>query len=166
MNQNSNKIEKSSKKSEKNLKDSPLPPLPFAHHIKTHDDKGHEKKLKQIAHKEGALSVDEALELMANMEKKQAEIKHKLNEMYKQRGMTPEYLKTYMSNPSNFSPEEWKEMESKRQTFINSIPTELKEEAGVRSFHSVSDTSSASKNPKERRSKLAGAHRRNWLPIR
>ena len=41
--------------------------------------------------------------------------------MYQQRGVTPEYLKMYMSNPNNFSSEEWKNIQSRRQELMDSL---------------------------------------------
>jgi hypothetical protein len=151
------------KSSEKDLKKAPLPPLPFAEQMKREEEsREKEKRRENIMKKEGQLTIEEANILLADMKTKQEELKGKLDEMYARREMTPQYLKLYMSNPSNFTPEQWKELNSQRQALVDSlnIPPELQEKK------SSSDALNDSRMTKERRSKIAASRRRNWLPMR
>jgi 5S rRNA maturation endonuclease (ribonuclease M5) len=99
---------KSSSKDDKNLKDAPMPPLPFAGQIIHKGDEVSSKDVDRIAHKEGNLTVQEASILLKDLEEKGKKIKAKLDELYRLRGESPEFIERYVSNPSNFTPEQWK----------------------------------------------------------
>jgi|GEM_PF-2714565 len=164
-----NKAQRRSEKVEKSLKEAPLPPLPFAGNIQAIGSLAGEKELERIAHKEGTLTVEEASKLVVNLDKKGEEIRKKLDEMYAQRGVSPAYLKLYMSNPNNFTPEEWKNLQSQRQALVDSmnLPAESEEMKKAASrFLGTTDLSNNPDTAKGRRVKTAGARHRHWLPMR
>ncbi len=146
---------------EKDLKQSPLPPLPFAKQMQQEkDEREREKTLENINKKEGRLTIEEANLLLAEMKRKQEELKNRLEAMYEQRGVTPQYLKLYMSNPSNFTPEQWEEINKHQKALVDSLnlPSELQEKAG--NLNAFQDS------PAKERRKVGKGQRRNWLPMR
>lgn len=168
-------IKKSSSKIEKDLKKAPMPPLPFASHIIS-EEVPSSKDVERIAHKEGNLTIQEASILVKNLDEKGKKIKEKLNELYRLRGASPDYIESYINNPSNFTPEQWQFLNQKRRELVDSLnlPPDLVEigekfapsEPGQVPAPSMTPSKSASSTdkPKDRR-KLGGA-RRGWLPMR
>lgn len=169
---------KSLVKKEKNLKDAPMPPLPFARHIVSKaDESPSSKEVERIVHKEGNLTLKEASILLKDMEEKGKKLKEKLDNLYRLRGASPEFIAGYIRNPSNFSPEQWEALNQKRRELVDSLnlPPELAEQAerfvsgqpgrvSTPSRKPSKTASSVEDKPKDRR-KLSGA-RRGWLPMR
>ena len=160
-------IETSSKNRGKNLKDTSPSSLPFGQsEIKKREA---ELEIEKIGKKEGVLTVDEATKLLADLKKKQEQIRRMVDELYQRRGTSPDALRKHMSNPKNFSPEEWENLQKHRQTYIKllDLPAEeMKEEAG-RVLEESTGEPFKSKNPTNRRGSKAGAaRRRGWLPMR
>lgn len=153
----------SKKSAKKNLMQTPMPPLPFAKQMKLEEEaREREKKIKSIMKKEGRFTIEEAQILLADMKSKQEAIKHRLDELYEQRGVTPQYLKSYMSNSLNFTPEQWKNLNTQRQALIDSLDLPLELQEKIRDSNVPPDLQPV----KERRSKIAKVRRRNWLPMR
>lgn len=152
----------------KPLKDSPPPPLPFAHQIKTGKDQVQAEKKEE---KEEALlgTLDESTRMILQMKKMHDEIERMMNEILDKTGWSPNYLKKYLADSGNFSKMEWEEIQKQRSEFMDSIemPKDwAKQAAGGKKEpfsrdKGASDTSIA----KERRGKVAGA-RRKWIPMR
>jgi hypothetical protein len=124
------------------------------------------------------LTIQEANILLKDLEIKGKKIKEKLDELYRLRGASPDFISAYVNNPSNFTAQQWETMTTKRRELVDSLnlPPELVEmgdkfaprepghvPAPPQAKPSTSDDSSAAK-PKDRR-KLGGA-RRGWLPMR
>lgn len=153
----------------KKLTDSPMPPLPFAHLIKNEEESDGEDNsspitnsvdIQRIINKEGQLTIEEADILLKDFREKGKIIKKKLNEIYRKRGVTAEYIEKYINDPSNFSPEIWNAINKKRSEIASSIhlPENL-----INIEPSPTDASAA--KTRDRR-KIGGAHRRGWLPMR
>lgn len=166
-------IKKSAPKEDKNLKQAPMPPLPFARHIVNKVDEVSSKDIERIAHKEGDLTVQEASILLKDLEVKGKKIKDKLDELYRLRGASPDYIAAYINNPSNFTAKQWELVNKKRRELVDSLnlPSELVEQgekfAPTEPGHvpaPSTPSSTVEAKPKERR-KLGGA-RRGWLPMR
>jgi hypothetical protein len=156
------KNEKFSENDDRDLKKAPLPPLPFAHQLKIEPIDA--KEIERLTHKEGPLTYEEAAKLMDNLERKRKELKNKLDESFRVRGIDPDYLRSYMNNPSNFTPQEWSNLQKEREKFIKSLGFSPDSLEGSGSGYTPS-SSSASKGNKERR-KTAAMRRRNWLPMK
>lgn len=155
---------KATSKSEKNLKDAPLPPLPFAHQVTEREESiTRAKEVKRITQKEDPLTVEEAATLLKNVREKGEELKRKLEELYRLRGITPDYLHAYMSNPSNFTSQQWEFLKKERQALIDSLnlPPDVRE----KQTPSVSSSTDSKKSTKSQRGK-GSAHRRGWIPMR
>ena len=154
--------------SEEHLKQAPLPPLPFKL-LKKNEEKN-PRELERMRHKEGVLTVQEAAKLIEDLEEKGDKFKQKLDEMFRQRGITPEYLQMYLNNPTNFNSQEWEYLQKQRQSLVESLhlPIGLRTAEGAKS--TPADSHKAAKGPaekaKERRSKAGAAQRRGWLPMR
>ncbi len=155
---------------EKKLKDAPPPPLPFAKHIKgAQAEPPSSKEVSALAHKEGPLTLGEAAILMKDMELKMADLKEKLKELYDKRGLSPDYIRTYINNPSHFSEKEWKMVNEKRAEILAQLglPQKLKEKyasAGAGGEKPYEKPTGSEGKGRERK-KLGGA-RRGWLPMR
>ena len=163
-------------KIEKKLKDAPPPPLPFSHQILKNEDSAQKKKeLERIAHKEGNLTVQEASLLLNDLTEKGKQIKEKLDELYRLRGLSPDYIRQYLSNPSNFSPAEWEALQKKRRELVDSLnlPPDLISKgdkyappnSSYPTDRSTQRQTTEGSKMKERR-KPGGAQRRGWLPMR
>lgn len=153
----------------KKLTDSPMPPLPFAHLITNKEEEDKEESsspinnnadIQRIMNKEGKITIEEADVLLQDLHEKGKKIKKKLNELYRIRGVTPEFIEKYINDPSNFSPEVWASIKKKRSEIANSIhfPENL---LNIKPSPQTTPTTSA----KDRR-KMGGANRRGWLPMR
>ncbi len=157
MTQKFSKSPKSSRSSESSLKKAPLPPFPFAPHVKN-----------AAKEKRGADSgLEEAFKMIDEYKKKHAEIERELDEIYRNAGMTPRELRTYLENPANFSKEEWERMERERQSLIYSLISEKepsKSEQKLKTALTPSPQVASSSETKGRR-KMQGA-RRNWIPMK
>ena len=164
-----------SRKPERNLKDAPMPPLPFARQIIDLADK--KQKTREADHplfqKEEKFTLDEAKVLLADLEEKGKKIKSLLEEMYQSRGVTPEYLQKRLNDHNNFSPEQWTKLNKKRSELINSLQypaqfVKLKEKWMSDLQQNMSaktkPASPSDAKPKDRRK--TGAQRRGWLPMR
>lgn len=134
-----------SQKKEKSLKDAPMPPLPFE------KEKKETKSVKEI------LTVTEALEKIEEMRKFSDEIKQKLDEVYRVTGWTPQFLDSYLNNPSNFSVVEWERVNKERQDLMESLKISPDSEKPVENLPPDS---------KKQRKKKGVATRKNWLPMR
>ncbi|MFI0435063.1 MAG: hypothetical protein ACH350_04975 [Parachlamydiaceae bacterium] len=157
--------EKPSLQKPKELKDAPMPPLPFQKDIvETQGDKKRGMEVRRILNKEGNFTVQEAATLLKEMEEKGKKIKKMLEELYQLRGITPHDLKKYLDNQDNFTPEQWKLIKGKRRELIDSLPADMRAliEAKLQPDQSLSPSSAKSK---ERR-KPGGAQRRGWIPMR
>lgn len=157
-----------SSKPDKNLKDAPMPPLPFARHIgKKEVEISKNENIEDILGKEGPLTVDEAALLLADLRKKQDALRNQLDEMFEKRGVTPRYLRKFMKDPNNFAPQELENLKKDSQAFLDSlnIPPDILEVPPTTS--DTSKTEPKSQIPKDQRGKKPGiAHRRGWLPMR
>ena len=144
-----------SKSSERSLKDAPLPPLPFEKHLKKVESKS--KKEQNFP------SPSEELKMIKDMQRKNDELKAELEKIYDQTGWTPHYLDSYLGNPNNLTPEQWKKAEERRLEFMEAvnIPLQTKQQGSI---FSLSKKSTKTTNS-ERKSKVRGA-RKNWLPMR
>lgn len=154
------------KSADRSLRDSPPPPLPFAHHIKQNSKSEEGVNISS----EGRITIDGALKMLDEMKKLHDEIDKLLQEALKASGLTPEYISTYLENPSNFNgAEEWNSVQRQIKELNDSMktPKQLQNEAEegkkTSSFHG--EQSHDPKIAKERRIKTAG-QRRNWLPMR
>ena len=143
----SNQFEESSK--DKSLKDFPLPPLPFAHHIKEEPEKKERNK--------DSMSLEDALGIIQKMRKTHDDINRQVEEVYQQMGWTPNYIKMFLDNPNNFDSKQLnyitKERESLMRTF--KLPNESQEA-----------TKGASKKPGKKSSGRTAAARRQWIPMK
>lgn len=157
---------------DKDLKQAPLPPLPFNQSISENEEKKIQDEIRKISQKEGPLTVDEALKLIEEVEKKEARYMKKLEETFSitTRECYPEYLKRYMSNPKYFPPEERRIFKQQCEALINSLnlPPEL-----IKSITTLLDEAPNSSSEKttlkdssKQRGKMGHARRRNWLFIR
>lgn len=160
--QNPNKPKQSA---DEDLKNVPLPPLPFAHQIK--------EASKEKAKGSGEdLTVDDALKMIKDMRKMHDKINDMIYEALQATGWSPQYLKTYLDNPNNFgSTEEWQKVQQQRKELMETIltPQEIqaaeekaKKEAKANSL--LPGSSKDVKNGKERSKKFGP--RRNWMPMR
>lgn len=160
--QNANKPKQSS---DEDLKNVPLPPLPFAHHIK---ESGKEK----VKGPGDDITLDEALKMIDEMKKMHDKIDNMIYEALQATGWSPQYLKSYLDNPNNFgSKEEWEKVQQQRKELMESIltPQEIQaaeEQAKKEAKQSflLSKSSQDVKSGKERSKKFGP--RRNWMPIR
>lgn len=131
---------KNNEKKVNQLKDAPMPPLPFAHQIKS--------GMETVKKEEHPLTIDDALKMIEKMQEFQDKIHKQLEEVYQLTGWTPQYLKTFFNNANNFSLEEWE--------FVN----RERKKMGVKEKKGTADST-----VKKTRKKNIG-NRRNWLPMR
>lgn len=180
MAQDSNKMHSSSKQP-KNLKDAPMPPMPFDKQSEEEKEASYAEEIRRIATQSGPLTVDEALKLIEDLEKKGEILKQQADNLFEQRGITPQYLHSYVTNPSNFSSEEWENLQQQRQAFVDSlnIPPDLVKTASAtlgsipsyvsgkeaQEFKALQESQEAKKSSQGRR-KQGSALRRGWLPLR
>lgn len=149
-----------SSKPDKNLKKVSAPSLPSAKGNEgEQEDVVNEEEIKKISAKEGRLTVEEALKLIKNLEIKGRQVKEKIEELFAIRGVSPEYLRSYMSNPNNFTTEEWENLKKYKESYLKNlnVPPNL---AHVTKELMGEGTSSL--NSSERRSKLGRSSRRRW----
>lgn len=167
------KSNKTHLKQNKSLKDSPSPPLPFARHIiKKDEEKNRIKELERILSKEGPLTLSEASVLIEDLKQKKIEIKNKLDEIFRKRGTSPEDLRRFLSNPSNFSPKQWEKLKKYQQSVFTSFdfPPNIKIKnmptppVGSSRSNTASKGAKITKEPQRR--KLGSGQRRGWLPMR
>lgn len=133
------------KKTEKSLKDAPMPPLPFANKIKKVGNGKAEK-----------LTVPEMLNQIDEMYKIHDQISKMLDEILQKTGWSRKFLETYLSNPNNFTPKQWESLNRQRRDLMKSIGMPIQVMEGGKK--------GAAPVEKERRKKNVGA-RRNWLPM-
>lgn len=147
--------DQSKKNSDTNdLKNYPLPPLPFARHIKETPQK---KGVKASSH----LTLDEAFEMTQNMRKMQAELERKLDELYEKTGWTPNYIKTFLDNPGNFNTSQKDTILKTRESLMNSLHLSKTTQEELKKRFSARGT----KSSKVRRSK-GGKDRHNWISMK
>ena len=76
--------------------------------------------------------------------------------------MTPGYIRRFLENPSNFSKEQWAQVEKKRKDLLDSLqlPSEHRDKT-------ITETPppDSRKETKDRKGKNIGARRR-WIPMR
>ncbi len=161
MSPDQNKEKNPSLKGKEKLKDTSPPSLsPAQPSEQTSDD----KKIDQVL--DESSPFDEAHQLMEELKYKQKIIKQELESLYEQRNISPTYLHQYVNNPSNFSGEEWQNLQQQRQEFIDSleIPPKLLEKI----FQSKQLGPIVEENSPQlkKQNRIGGAHRRGWLPMR
>lgn len=156
---------------EKELKDKHAPPLPFKPK-RNYDlnSESRKKAIEEIMAKPGRLSLDDAKVLMESMSIKLEILKHVLDNFYYTRGITPETLSNYFSNPSNFSQREWAVIQAKQKTFYDALNKIRSGEEGAK-LAATSNTLSSNqqvqkgKTSKRPRKRFPG-QRQGWLPMR
>ncbi len=151
------------KDSNKDLKNAPMPPLPFAKDLPMQEN----KEVKKILEKDGTLTLDEAQLLYENLKEKGKVWKQKIDETLKMRGLTEEGLLEHLKNPNNFTPEQWEMLAQKRRDLINflNLPSAFNEI--VKGFAPEFDEyPSKKKDDKSEKRRIGKAQRRGWLPMR
>lgn len=133
-------------KKDKSLKESPMPPLPFKEQPKP------AKPVSEIK------TVKEALEKVEEMQRFADEIEKKLEEVYRATGLTPQYLKAYFENASNFTVADWERINKEREEMLHALTPSV--EMVKKKEKKVPDSLT-----KQRRKKGVGT-RKNWLPMR
>lgn len=144
--------------------------FPFGHQRTQDSESRTKKEVARISHKEENLTVGEAEILLNDLEEKRLKIKKKLDELFQLRGVSPEYIRSYLSNPSNFSPGEWEALNKKRREVLDSLnlTPDLEKAAdqfAPREYSSRSSSPNKDSSSSKERRKFSGA-RRGWLPMR
>jgi hypothetical protein len=102
-------------------------------------------------------TVEAMIERMNEMRR---DIDNKIEEVSKKHGISREQVMQYLSNPANFTPEQWAFLSGKQQAFFNNIQSNLGGAAELPAGKESSTTTA-----ENRKNKLAGS-RRKWIPTR
>lgn len=106
------------------------------------------------------ISDEQVASLFEKAKKMRQEIDQKLQEVYDKTGMTRKEVENYMSNPKNFTVQEWQNIQIGRKDWEGRLYGILGQEYKEKRAKIVQDQSS-----KERKGKTLGA-RKNWIPVR
>lgn len=114
-------------------------------------------------------SSQEIYQMIDKMVKIHDEIERKLDDAFQKSGLTPKYIETYLSNPSNFNNAQWDSIQKKREQLLSQVGKKVNEasESLVSPIKAISkaEEKTTDKTEKERKTKMIGS-RRNWIPIR
>lgn len=102
-------------------------------------------------------TVEAMIERMNEMHR---DIDNKIEEVSNKHGISKEQVMQYLSNPANFTPEQWVFLSGKQQAFFNKIQSNLGSTAELPAGKESSTTT-----VENRKNKLAGS-RRKWIPTR
>lgn len=98
--------------------------------------------------------------MIERMNEMRRDIDNKIEEVSKKHGISREQVMQYLSNPANFTPEQWAFLSGKQQAFFNNIQSNLGGAAELPAGKESSTTTA-----ENRKNKLAGS-RRKWIPTR
>lgn len=134
------------------LKNTPPPPLPFA------------KDIKKPAMKPSSMekmTTKEALQVVKDLKKTHLDIENKLHELYEKTGWTPRQLQKYLTDHSNFTPEQLGQLEKEREALLKSFEMTDELEKQIKADLSGGGV----RKEKSRKSKTAQV-RRSWIPMK
>lgn len=118
------------------------------------------------------ITVSDTLNFIKQARKFHQKIEKQLDEIYKTAKLSPQESHAFLNNPSNFSPEQWEQINSYRKELIGSLETNLNQlkltgsdkikEIKPKAIKKSATTSE--EKTKIRKKKMLGA-RRNWISM-
>ena len=108
------------------------------------------------------LSYEEVKAMIASMQKDLDMLSKESDNIQKKTGLSKEGLQQYMSNPKNFSHEDWKQLE-KAKAETQKFRTQIQELLGTAGSHL--NEVDPPKEHKKQKLKMLGMKKKNWIPM-
>lgn len=99
--------------------------------------------------------------MITRMRDMHKDIEGRLNKIYETSGLSPSQIKSFAENVSNFTPEEWRKLQSNRAEIEAKLLAFLGPRVKAEKQRLMTD-----KMTKERKAKTVAARKKNWIPMR
>lgn len=107
------------------------------------------------------LSREELKQQLEIVKKQQIDLQKQLEEIYEKTGWSPQRMIDFLSNPNNFTPAQWEELQKHKKhldDFIwNQLGAEKKKQAEEKEKEKIQSS---------RKGKTLGARKKNWIPMK
>lgn len=131
-------------------------PFPFGHAVSM-------EEVNRMIENPDSIKTKDIDQMIAKLRQIHDEIDKKLDAIYQKTGLTPSYIRNYLSNPNNFSPIEWTIIQKDRQTRLSALMGATKVEEMMNKPR-LSEQE-IEKKARDRRGKMVGG-RKNWIPMK